>query len=62
MLCERLGVPSPRHLLRVITSRELSEWLVYYELKAERKDEAEAAARAQIAAQDMARQMTMGRR
>lgn len=34
MLCEKLGIASIRELLRRLTSQEISEWIVYYNIQA----------------------------
>ena len=32
-LCLALGYPTPRHLLRCITSKELAEWMAYFRIE-----------------------------
>lgn len=59
-MCESLGFASPRHLLRELTSREITEWLAFYQVRKEKQEDAERQQKAQAKADEMARKMSRG--
>lgn len=59
-MCEKLGYASPRHLLRQLTSREVTEWLAFYQVREEKREEMEREARLQAKAEEMARKVSKG--
>lgn len=60
-MCETLGFAHPRHLLEALTSKEVTEWLAYFTVREERREDAEKQARTQARADEIARKMSKGK-
>ena len=59
-MSEALGFASPRHLLRALTSREIAEWGAFYQVKAEKQEDAAKQAEAERKALEIANRTARG--
>lgn len=60
-MCETLGFAHPRYLLQALTSMEITEWLAFFNVREEKRQDQEKQAKAQARADEIARKMSKGK-
>lgn len=60
-MCETLGFAHPRYLLEALTSREVTEWLAFFNVREEKRQDAEAQAKHQARSNEIAQNMSKGK-